>query len=569
MATQIQIRRDTAANWTAEDPILAEGEIGIEIDTTQFKIGDGTSTWSTLGDYFITGAAAGGISDGDKGDITVSGTGSVWSVNSPLELGDTLSPYYPANPISAHLIAAGHSSTQVLSASNGFTGTEFQYKLDLNGSTAKNYFGNLTQLDVVGDTASSSIFGQYIDISSNGITPTGVSEMVGIQTNVDVGGPVYNTYGARFSAYAGNASATSAGTMTGVLAQAGPVHFTNMGYSWAGDFELFTASGGAGTLDVGAAVRARLRLNSGATLTDFRGVSISDWTSPSGGSVTTMTGLYIDSSIDSFGTTKYAIRSLSTSDSVFSGAVRGPINPYDSTAWNGSDKFVTEDAIRDVLASGGAGITGAGTNTQAAFFSGVTTITNTPFEYASNTFTMFHTANTDVFKLVFTGAVAAGSGSFKVGNESTVENFLYVDGGAARIKVASRDVRLGDTEGFGNGTILRVDDTFSNSVIRFTASALDFTTAPTHSYYRTNTAAGTTGAQTINKTAGSVNFAAGATSLVVTNSLADTSSLIFITPQTNDATAKSFSVTRASGSFTITANAACTAETRVAFLVTN
>lgn len=86
---------------------------------------------------------------------------------------------------------------------------------------------------------------------------------------------------------------------------------------------------------------------------------------------------------------------------------------------------------------------------------------------------------------------------------------------------------------------------------------------------RTVTAAGTTGAQTINKLAGSVNFAAGASTLVVTNSLATATSLIFITPQTNDATAKSFSVTRAAGSFTITANAACTGETAVAFLVTN
>ena len=87
--------------------------------------------------------------------------------------------------------------------------------------------------------------------------------------------------------------------------------------------------------------------------------------------------------------------------------------------------------------------------------------------------------------------------------------------------------------------------------------------------YRTVTAAGTTGAQTINKPAGSVNFAAAATTLVVTNSFATTTSLIFLTPQTADATCESFAITRASGSFTITANAACTAETAVAFWVTN
>lgn len=86
---------------------------------------------------------------------------------------------------------------------------------------------------------------------------------------------------------------------------------------------------------------------------------------------------------------------------------------------------------------------------------------------------------------------------------------------------------------------------------------------------KTLTAGGTTGARTINKPQGSVNFAAAATTLVVTNSQAATTSLIFLTPQTADATCTAFSAVRAAGSFTITANAACTAETVIAFLVTN
>lgn len=83
----------------------------------------------------------------------------------------------------------------------------------------------------------------------------------------------------------------------------------------------------------------------------------------------------------------------------------------------------------------------------------------------------------------------------------------------------------------------------------------------------TLTAAGTTGARTIDKNLGQVNFAAAATTLVVTDSRVTTTSFVFVTPQTSDATCKSFAVTRAAGSFTLTANAACTAETAVAFLV--
>jgi hypothetical protein len=45
----IQHRRDTAAQWTSVDPILAAGEIGVETDTLNFKIGNGTDSWTELG----------------------------------------------------------------------------------------------------------------------------------------------------------------------------------------------------------------------------------------------------------------------------------------------------------------------------------------------------------------------------------------------------------------------------------------------------------------------------------------------------------------------------------------
>jgi hypothetical protein len=46
---QIQLRRDTAANWTSVNPILAAGEVGFETDTKLNKVGDGTTAWATLG----------------------------------------------------------------------------------------------------------------------------------------------------------------------------------------------------------------------------------------------------------------------------------------------------------------------------------------------------------------------------------------------------------------------------------------------------------------------------------------------------------------------------------------
>ena len=49
MATIIQSRRDTASNWASANPVLAEGELGIETDTKKFKFGDGTTAWNSLG----------------------------------------------------------------------------------------------------------------------------------------------------------------------------------------------------------------------------------------------------------------------------------------------------------------------------------------------------------------------------------------------------------------------------------------------------------------------------------------------------------------------------------------
>jgi len=48
---RIQLRRDTAANWTSSNPVLRAGEVGIETDTLKFKIGNGTSTWTQITGY--------------------------------------------------------------------------------------------------------------------------------------------------------------------------------------------------------------------------------------------------------------------------------------------------------------------------------------------------------------------------------------------------------------------------------------------------------------------------------------------------------------------------------------
>lgn len=71
--TRIQLRRDTAANWVAKNPIPAQGEPCYETDTRKLKIGDGSTKYNNLS-YIEGGGSSGGgttttVSDnGIRGD---------------------------------------------------------------------------------------------------------------------------------------------------------------------------------------------------------------------------------------------------------------------------------------------------------------------------------------------------------------------------------------------------------------------------------------------------------------------------------------------------------------------
>ncbi len=55
MLIQLLLRRGTTAEWTSANPVLADGEIGLDTSQDKFKIGDGVTAWNSLA--FATGAA--------------------------------------------------------------------------------------------------------------------------------------------------------------------------------------------------------------------------------------------------------------------------------------------------------------------------------------------------------------------------------------------------------------------------------------------------------------------------------------------------------------------------------
>ena len=83
MAIKVQLRNDTSAAWSAANPVLMQGEIGIDRDSGRIKIGDGATAWNAL-PFALTGP------EGPQGQIgpnlALSGPGLTVPAGVPLEI---------------------------------------------------------------------------------------------------------------------------------------------------------------------------------------------------------------------------------------------------------------------------------------------------------------------------------------------------------------------------------------------------------------------------------------------------------------------------------------------------
>jgi hypothetical protein len=83
MTSRLQQRRDTAANWTANNPILAQGEIGLETDTDKWKMGNGSSAWTALAYAYTAGATGATGPTGPTGATGPTGPTGATGVTGP------------------------------------------------------------------------------------------------------------------------------------------------------------------------------------------------------------------------------------------------------------------------------------------------------------------------------------------------------------------------------------------------------------------------------------------------------------------------------------------------------
>ena len=71
MAVKIQLRRDVASAWTSANPTLSAGELALETDTAKYKIGDGTTAWTSLAYSSLPSTAISTTTLTAKGDLLV------------------------------------------------------------------------------------------------------------------------------------------------------------------------------------------------------------------------------------------------------------------------------------------------------------------------------------------------------------------------------------------------------------------------------------------------------------------------------------------------------------------
>lgn len=229
-------------------------------------------------------------------------------------------------------------------------------------------------------------------------------------------------------------------------------------------------------------------------------------------------------------------------------------------------------------------VTGSGTvNYVPRWLTSTNNLANTPLSWNGTTYNFNNTALTSTFPMNLTPT--SGTGIFNVGN--TASSYLALNQataitllrGVAGLQLNSDAgitidsegayTAIGDVNEGDNGTIFSVNDltnTFTFDNIN-SVGILDMADVLTYQTFRTISEG--TGAVSINKPFGTVNFAAGASSIVVTNNTVSATSLIFCTVQSLDATAISCRVTdKGSNTFTIRVPAA-TGTTSVAFWVTN
>lgn len=172
MSVQIQMRRGTAAQWTTANTLLAEGEIGLELDTQKFKMGTGVLAWNSLG-YYSVGSSTVTSVNGQLGDVVLNTD----------DIAEGIVNKYFTDSLARGTVSATGSLSY-----NSLTGV-FSYTQPTNVSTFTNDANYLDNADigvsVQGYNANTVVDASYVHTDNN-YTTTEKSKLAGIAAGAEV-----------------------------------------------------------------------------------------------------------------------------------------------------------------------------------------------------------------------------------------------------------------------------------------------------------------------------------------------------------------------------------------------
>ena len=184
MATRIQIRRDTAANWSSANTILAQGEMALETDTGKLKVGDGTTTWTALNYSLDPVGATGRVTGADASNVSTKlfsltanvvldpGTGGTVVANGNM----TVNGAFNASDM-------GTFVGSVITDNTSLTNALQQLETAVESAEESSEFANLAGV-TAGDTHLGTFTGTTI--SNNGSVKAGMQELeTAVETKAD------------------------------------------------------------------------------------------------------------------------------------------------------------------------------------------------------------------------------------------------------------------------------------------------------------------------------------------------------------------------------------------------
>ena len=188
MAIRIQLRRDTAANWTSVNPVLANGEMGIETDTLKAKVGNGSAAWSARPYINVLPSELVELSQDAVNSAIVAGTGLDKTYNDEsntitLDIDSTVATKAFAaelltNATKSNIVITGDQNGLTITAENGVADSTTDNLQE--GSTNK-YFTDERAQDAVGNALGNGL--KYTD--STGAISADLATSGGIKVDLN------------------------------------------------------------------------------------------------------------------------------------------------------------------------------------------------------------------------------------------------------------------------------------------------------------------------------------------------------------------------------------------------